>query len=310
MRYFIIGAGGQDGQIAVEKLLQRGAEVITYSKALQHSILDSSRTVRKAYLSTEISLSYALAESAPDFILHLGGVHQSSQIPISDSLMTKEMHTVHVEYTMQIINYQIENPNSRSVIALSAHMFPAQQFPLKIVETTLPKPINEYGKTKLEAWTLLTKARQHYDVCISGALLFNHTSSLSKKHFLFPTLAQQFCEVLLGKRKKLQLDNLDIRIDITDAYEIVTAMLLMLETSTPADYILSSDRSPLLRDCVSKVSSKLGLEMTIIADDPKTILNSGHFGDASKVNLELGWQAKVNADELLFRMVQHQRYPL
>lgn len=308
MRYFIIGAGGQDGQIAVEKLLQQGTEVITYSNKPQNFISDFSCTVTKAYFTTEISLDYALAESAPDFILHVGGVHQSSQIPNPDSFKIKEMHTVHVDYTRQIINYQLKNPNSRSVIALSAHMFAAQKFPLKISEETLPKPVNEYGKTKCEAWKLLKKAREHLGVYISGAILFNHTSTLSKKHFLFPTLAQQFSEILLGKRKKLQLDNLDIHIDISDAYEIVTAMMLMFETPKPADYVLSSNKSPLLRDCVSKVSSKLGLEMTTIADNPKTILDFGYFGDASKVNLELDWQGKVDADELLFRMVKHQRY--
>ena len=106
-----------------------------------------------------------------------------------------------------------------------------------------------------------------------------------------------------GTQDKLYLGNLNARRDWGYAKDYVEAMWLMLQQSTPEDYVVATGETHTVREFVEEAFRYVGLEWEkYIVTDPVHFRPSEVdvlVGDASKAKARLKWQPKVRFKELV-----------
>ena len=123
------------------------------------------------------------------------------------------------------------------------------------------------------------------------------------------------------------LGNLDAKRDWGHAEDYVYGMWLMLQASTPDDYILSSGETHSIREFIEEALDSAGFkeyrwcgDSVWVGDREVLRGNVPEFtrpaevdillGDPSKAARELGWVRKVGFKNLIRRMVSHEQESL
>lgn len=117
------------------------------------------------------------------------------------------------------------------------------------------------------------------------------------RHFLSKKVVAESVQILLGKQKRLEVGNIDIKRDFGYAPEYIKAMWLMLQAPVQKNYIICSGKSIFLRDIVAYVIDKLNISKNKILINrqlfrPADIADI--YGDNTKARDELGWKYNVN----------------
>lgn len=106
------------------------------------------------------------------------------------------------------------------------------------------------------------------------------------------------------------MGNLDVIRDWGWAPDYVNAMRLILNASSPSDFVVATGRGHSVRDLVSTAFKVVGIdawEKYVDLDPnlqrPNDIFNS--IGDSTKVRQELNWKPEVNFSQMTQIMVEH-----
>jgi GDP-D-mannose dehydratase len=305
VRFLITGINGQDGSLLGELLADSGNELVGIStiSAIKSS-LPCDYKVFSIDLSREDVAFEFLNSYKPERIIHLAAVHASSfEMKNFDQSTHDAMWSCHVNTTRNLLEWLRTSEMSKLVVALSSQMYGAGSDNFIISEKTPLSPINEYGRTKSEAFRLIQEYRIKYEIFGTGAILFNHTSIKSKSNFLFPELADQICNVFLGLKREIIIRNFDALIDICSAYEVCKGLLDMLELPDPQDFVFSSCKLIKVRVIVLEVLEKLGIDHPVTLTSSDSHFNENRLvGDSSQANKVLGWRARKSATEILYDM--------
>ena len=114
-----------------------------------------------------------------------------------------------------------------------------------------------------------------------------------------------------GKLDKIRLGTLEPKRDWGYAGDYVEAMWLMMQQQTPDDYVIATGKTHSVRDFLASAIKAAGLkgepeDYVVIDDNFKRPAEVDLLvGDASKAKKVLGWEPKVNFEELVSRMVNH-----
>ena len=305
MRALIIGANGQDGIILRHLLKSLGMEVfgLTRNHFLEYP-KNSQPLALSDFKLSAVSLSLLLKELLPDYIFHLGAIHGSSaSMENVINSQKNEMYELHVNYVKSILNWQKNNPKTKSFIALSSQMFETSKLYETICENCKPNPINYYGFTKAEAFRWINLYREKYNVNVSGGILFNHTSIYSKDIFIFYQLSEQFVNIVRGKSKSITLRNAAAHIDISDANEIVSAIQKIIELNFLENFVLSKGKSYRLDHIIKRAAFQIGISQpNIISIDSDNEIFCP-VGNIEKAQKFMNWNPKVEPWELLSNIV-------
>ena len=113
--------------------------------------------------------------------------------------------------------------------------------------------------------------------------------------------------IKLGVQKELRLGNLDAQRDWGFAGDYVRAMWLMLQQSSPNDYVVATGRTHAVRDFVRLAFAAADLDWErYVVVDPRYYRPAEVdvlVGDASKAYRELGWEPEVSFERLVEMMV-------
>ena len=306
----IIGASGQDGSILSSQLLENGAEIlcINRSEPKNPSNLSSVKTI-SSDLSDARQCNRLFDSFKPDLIFHVAAVHGSSlnqESLISSS--SEQMRLTHVEITRNILNWQTIN-GGRSCVALSSQMYTASDFPNRISEKSATNPSNYYGETKLQAWDLIKRARKENGIFASSAILFNHTSNLSKSQFLFPQLVRDISAGISGQKDWLTIKKPYAMIDISSADDVCRGMLSSLCSDEGEDFVFGSGNSIMISDILFETFKKFdksrALERSLIDLLTEHVATEEPYlvSDISKARKELNWSPSKSPSDILFQMV-------
>lgn len=306
MRALIIGAHGQDGRLLSDILNNQGFDVSGVVRKMPRASFNSGYAeCYQVDMSDSRKSKEFLDSTNPDYIFHLGAVHAPSHTMKSlENNHFDEMYLCHVVITEQILRWQKSNPRTRSLIALSSQMFRGNTEESRVInEDSNPDSESSYGISKIKAWQTLTAHRNDYGVHTSGAILFNHTSSLSKQGFLFPTLVSKICSVIEGNASRVEVLNEMAEIDISYAGEICEAMLSAVSQATSGDYVLGSGGAVTINSLLGQVSKIMEVDLSVSS------LNEPHSArclksSISKAKLVLKWEPKTSPTELLVKMTQ------
>ena len=137
--------------------------------------------------------------------------------------------------------------------------------------------------------------------------MFNHESPRRGENFVTRKISLAAAKIKLGKQDNLYLGNMDSKRDWGYSPEYVAAMWMMLQKSSPTDYVVATGIQASVEDFARKTFELLDLDYKKYVkyenkyERPLDVTDLR--GDFSKARLEIGWEPRVNWERLAEIMV-------
>lgn len=325
----ITGITGQDGSFLTELLIEKGYEIhgvirraSTFNTdRIDHLMGNSQVHLHHGDLADSANLNKLLRTIKPDEIYNL-----AAQSHVKVSFEVPE-YTAQVDAvgTLRILDAMINQcPEARFYQASTSELYgKVQEIPQK--ETTPFYPRSPYGVAKLYGYWITKNFRESYDLYACNGILFNHESERRGKTFVTRKITTILSEISVGLRDVLRLGNMDAQRDWGYAKEYVEAMWIMLQQEKAEDFVIATGKMYTVREFVEKAARHVGYEIVwqgegvdekgfdsktgklIVEVDPKYFRPAEVellVGDATKAKELLGWEAKVEIDELVEIMMK------
>jgi GDPmannose 4,6-dehydratase len=198
-------------------------------------------------------------------------------------------------------------PKCKFYFAGSSEMFgKVEQVPQ--TERTRFHPRSAYGITKVCGFELTRNYREAYGMFAASGILFNHESPRRGFEFVTRKITSSVARIAAGQATELRLGNLEAKRDWGHAREYVEAMWLMLQDSTPDDYVIATGEAHSVREFCEAAFAEVNLDYRdyVVVDQrfyrPAEV--DSLMGDASKAKHALGWEPRTKFRELVREMVQ------
>ena len=305
-RALITGITGQDGSYLAELLLEKGYEVhgmVRRSSTETFERIEQIRdkvTLHQGDLLDQRSLVDALRASKPDEIYNLAAMSFVAASWVQPTL-TAEFTGVGVTRMLEAMREVC--PEARFYQASSSEMY-GKVLEVPQTETTPFYPRSPYGVAKAYGHFITVNYRESYDLFAAGGILFNHESPRRGLEFVTRKITWHAAAIKLGLTDKLALGNLDAERDWGYAKDYVEAMWLMLQQDKADDYVIATNQTNSVRECVEVAFDEAGLgsfEPYVEIDQqfvrPAEV--DQLIGDYSKAERELGWTPKTSFEELI-----------
>jgi GDPmannose 4,6-dehydratase len=192
-------------------------------------------------------------------------------------------------------------------------------------EDTAFNPSNPYAATKVFAHQMVRIYRESYGLFISSGVLFNHESERRPLHFVTQKIAYGAACAALGLKEspdlnerghpivsngQLSLGNLEVARDWGHATDFVRAMWLMLQHTSPDDFVVGTGKIHTLRQLCEFAYRRVGLNwQDHVVTDPGLVrpLETGQtLADSSKAHKILGWEPTISFEQMVGKMVDAQ----
>ena len=312
---FITGITGQDGSYLAELLLSKRYEVhglIRRSSTFNTSRIDSIYVdphdpharlfLHYGDLSDSEQIANIMYNSKPDEVYHLGA---QSHVRVSFD-MPEYTGDVTGLGTLRLLEaIRKTGIRTRFYQASSSEMFGSAPPPQN--ELTPFQPQSPYAAAKVYSYYMVKNYRDAYGIFACNGILFNHESPRRGETFVTRKVTRAATRIKLGLQEKLYLGNLGAKRDWGYAGDYIEAMWIMLQQDRPDDYVIATGETHTVREFVDKVFGRLSLDYEqYVVIDPRYFRPTEVdvlLGDATKAMKVLGWQPKVNFEQLLAMMV-------
>lgn len=308
-RALITGITGQDGSYLAELLLDQGYDVFGLTRRLSAAnywriehLLDRI-TLIPGDLLDQLSLIRVLERTRPDELYNLAAM---SFVPASwdQPMLTGEFNSQGVTRVLEAV--RVVDARIRVYQASSSEMFgKVREIPQR--ETTPFYPRSPYGVSKVFAHYITVNYRESYDLFAVSGILFNHESPRRGLEFVTRKVTDGVARIKLGLADRLSLGNLDAHRDWGFAGDYVRAMWLMLQQSSPDDYVIATGESHSVRELVELAFQHAGLDWERHVTLDPSLLRPAEvdhlIGDSSKARTRLGWAPTVDFPGLVRMMV-------
>lgn len=301
----VTGVTGQDGTHLVSDLISMGIRVVGLSRSFQGYIESNRVSVPVVALdySEPGALAAFLDHLKPDFIFHLASNASSSHKETNSD----EHWLVNVDVVSTFLDWikRRTNGSTRFVQALSSEIFRGSSATPQS-EGDSSSPTNPYGESKARARDLLADARSA-GLHASGAILYNHESTLRPPNFVSRRITAGAARIALGLSEFLELRNLTDQRDWGHAADYTRAMVLMALHEIPAEYVVSSGQLSSVRRLCEVSFAYLGLDIGRVRvgnkDRDEFQVNNLH-GNPAKIMQELGWMRDYSFEQMIEEMTE------
>ncbi len=308
----VTGITGQDGSYLAELLLNKGYRVIGLKR--RTSILSTDR-IDHLFDNPMLALEYyslhdgttlyrLLEKYKPQEFYNLGAqshVRVSFDVPV-ETTDTIAMGTLKILEAIRHVD-----PTIRFYQASSSEMF-GDNPEAPQSESTALQPASPYACAKVYAHNICRNYRESYGIHISSGILFNHESPRRGETFVTRKITLAAARIKLGLQEKLYLGNLDAKRDWGFAGDYVSAMWLMLQQSSPDDYVIATGKTYTVKEFLHKVFDIAGLDVEKHVEIDERLFRPHEvpllLGDATKAKEALGWEPKVGLDDLARMMYE------
>jgi GDPmannose 4,6-dehydratase len=330
MKALITGITGQDGAYLGKLLLSKGYDVYGTFRRTSELHLERLRFLgideKIQFVPLELleftNVYKALERIEPDEIYNLGAqsfVGLSFEMPVFTADVTG-LGPLRLLEAARGVNDKI-----KFYQASSSEMFgKVQSAPQN--ESTPFHPRSPYAASKLLAHWMAINYRESYGMFVCSGILFNHESPLRGREFVTRKITESVARINFGLQTELQIGNLESSRDWGYAPEYVDAMYLMLQQSTPDDYVIATGETHTVREFVELAFKKSGIHIawsgreanevgkdektgkTVVRVDPQFFRPAEVeylVGDYTKAQRELGWHPNTMFQDLVGLMVEH-----
>jgi len=331
----ITGVTGQDGAYLADFLLGKGYIVhglrrrvsIFNTQRIEHIInsdlFNTQFFLHYGDLTDSSSLNNIINDVKPDEIYNLAA---QSHVAVSfeEPEYTANSDAVGVLRILESIRVYEKQQKKKIKFyqASTSELYGlVQEVPQK--ESTPFYPRSPYAAAKLYGYWITINYRESYDIFACNGILFNHESPKRGEIFVTRKITRALCEIKLGIRESLRLGNLNAKRDWGHAKDYVEAMWLMLQNTTPKDYVIATGEQYSVRDFVNRCCELLDLkikwtgvgveEVGIINDKKRIFVDKKYFrpaevdslvGDSSLARKDLSWKPKISFSSLVAEMIE------
>jgi GDPmannose 4,6-dehydratase len=136
-----------------------------------------------------------------------------------------------------------------------------------------------------------------------------HNSPRRGLEFVTRKITWHAAAIKLGLRQELALGNLDAERDWGYAQDYVEAMYLMLQQDEPDDFVIASNHTNTVRECVQVAFDEAGVDdwERYVKIDPQFLRPAEVdqlIGDPTKAKEKLGWAPQTSFEELIRLMTR------
>jgi GDPmannose 4,6-dehydratase len=314
-RALITGITGQDGFHLTELLQSKGYKIFGLlngqrnSRVLEFSSKFPNVEMLEGDLTDFSSLMRAIDISKPNELYNLGAISFVG-LSFKQPELTANVTGLGPLRLLEAIRTLGAEKEIKFYQASSSEMFgKVLQVPQN--ETTPFYPRSPYGVAKVYAHQICVNYRESYGMHVSCGILFNHEGEYRGEEFVTRKITKSVAQIMQGKQDKIRLGTLEPKRDWGYAGDYVEAMWLMMQQQTPDDYVIATGKTHSVRDFLASAIKAAGLkgepeDYVVIDDNFKRPAEVDLLvGDASKAKKVLGWEPKVNFEELVSRMVNH-----
>jgi GDPmannose 4,6-dehydratase len=326
----VTGITGQDGSYLAELLLSKDYTVygtyrrtssVNFWRIHELGIEDHPELRLVEHDLTDLSASIRLLQQSRATEIYNLAAQSFVGVSFDQPITTAEITGIGPLNLLETI--RIVDPNVRFYQASTSEMFgKVQAVPQN--EGTPFYPRSPYGVAKLYAHWMTVNYRESYGIFGSSGILFNHESPLRGREFVTRKITDGVAKIKLGKLDCLPLGNLDAKRDWGFAKDYVEGMWRMLQAEEPDTFVLATNRAETVRDFVrmafkaagyeiefrGKAEEEIGVDAssgrTVVRIDPRFYRAAEVdllIGDPAKAKAKLGWEPKMNLEELCQLMV-------
>lgn len=329
----ITGITGQDGSYLAELLLKKGYEVYglvrrasTFNRQNIEHIFNSDKKRSLFLLYGDMtdfsSLVSALKRSKPDEIYNLAAqshVRASFDIPV----YTAQSDAIGVLNLLEAV--RIQGLKSRIYQASTSELFSGDPKEAPQNENTIFNPKSPYGVAKLYGYQIAKIYRESYKMFICNGILFNHESPRRGNNFITRKITLGISDIVLGRKEKLFVGNLDACRDWGYAPEYMEMAWKMLQVSKPDDFVIATGETHSIREFIEIAFRYINVDIVwtgkgvkekginkkngkvLIEVDPDFFRpNEVSYlcGNPSKASKIIGWRPKVKFKKLIEIMMK------
>ena len=327
---FITGITGQDGSYLAELLLEKGYEV--HGMLRRTSLFNTERIdtilphlhMHYGDVTDSANINHLISDLKPDEIYNLAA---QSHVKVSFEVPEYTAQVDAVGTLRMLDAMRIHCPQSKFYQASTSELF-GKVTEVPQSETTPFYPRSPYGVAKIYGYWIVKNYREAYNLFACNGILFNHESERRGQTFVTRKITISLCEVAAGKQESIKLGNLNSKRDWGYAPEYVEGMWRMLQLDEPEDFVLATGKTYTIREFAEKAARHVGFQLEwqgagvdekgidkktgkiIIEVDPKYFRPTEVellIGDATKAKEKLGWQTKVDIDELVKLMMVNEK---
>ncbi len=318
---FITGITGQDGSFLAELLLKKGymvygmvrrSSTITKTR-LEHIYHDphvSGQLLLLEYgdMADGSSMRRILSKINPDEIYNLAA-QSHVRVSFEQPEYTSDVDAMGVLRLLEAVKdcQEASGKKVRFYQASSSEMFGASPPPQN--ENTVLQPRSPYAVAKVAAYWNTVNYRDAYGMFCCNGILFNHESERRGENFVTRKITRGAARIKLGLQEKLYLGNLDAKRDWGYAQDYVEAMWMMLQQEEPDDYVVATGQAYSVRDFLVSTFEYLDMDWTDFVEIDQYYYRPTEvdhlLGDPTKIREKLGWQPKIDFQELVVLMTEH-----
>lgn len=308
----LITGCGQDSSYLTELLLEKGYKVVmlirraSYPNMQRVEHIQEGENFQMDYfdLSDTVSIDNAFQKYQPDIIFNMAAQsHVGISFKVPES--TINFNTLGVLRFLEAIRKY--KPSCKFYQASSSEMFGISPPPQN--ENTPFMPCSPYGVSKLAAFHLVRTYREGYGLFATNGILFNHESERRGLNFVTRKITRGIAEILKGKRKNIELGNIDAKRDWGHSKDYMKAIIELMEMDKPNDVVISTGETYSVRDFLKEAFSLVGLNwedyVTISDKQLRPFDVPALLGDNSKALSILKWRPKIKFKELVREMLEH-----
>lgn len=313
----VTGITGQDGYYLTKLLLEKDYEV--YGMVRRHNRVENELGTAKEFeslvnfdygdLTDASSLESLVHRIKPHEVYNLAA-QSHVKVSFDAPVYTAQVNALGVTHLLDAVRRI--TPFARFYQASTSEMYgnsvDTDGFQR---ETTPMRPVSPYGVAKLYGHQMVNVYRVQHGMFACSGILFNHESSKRGNLFVTKKITNFVREMQEMKwnhysKKKLILGNLDARRDWGHAEDYVYGMWLMLQHSTPDDFVLATGSTYSIKDFLTVAFGKRNWREWVDVDQRFMRPEDVHHlkGDSNKARQILGWTPKHTLESLVQSMLE------
>jgi GDPmannose 4,6-dehydratase len=306
----IIGSEGQDGQLLIKFLKEKGYFLAGASRS------DYTRSVELVeFLSVDLArsdlgkLEDYIKRQQPNEIYYLAAHHISSQETenFSSDEIEKSVAVNYLSFLKLLEICHIYSPKSRILYTSSSLIF-SGVFDKIQSEDTITEPRCLYSLNKVAAMQTATFYREKYKLFTSVAIMYNHESKYRNDYFLSKRIVNQVRAFVKGDITEITIGNLDSITDWGYALDYMEAIWQILQQKQPDTYIVSSGNGHTVKDWFVVLEDYLQKDLLPHVQEDKMLISRSKptlIGNNSKL-LRIGWKPVNSFQEMVIKIYNNE----
>lgn len=308
---FITGISGMDGSHLTEFLLSKDYKIYGL---MRRTSTDNTWRIRHLLKDIEIvqgditdqsSLDKAIQLIKPDEVYNLAAMSYVSA-SWANPESTMDINSTGVLRLLEAVR-NFGKKETRVFQASSSEQFgKVQETPQK--ESTPFYPRSPYGVSKCAAHWLCKNYRESYNMFISMAISFNHTSYRRGLEFVERKIAYNVAKIKLGLTDHIELGNLEPKRDWGWSPEYCEMFWKILQHNKPDEFVLATGETHSVKEFLQEAFRVAGITgwEKYVKYNPKFMRPAEVDylrGDGLKALTTFGWKPQIRFNEIVKEMV-------